>query len=144
MLAITLCMSRILVKVADKPTRCGLLTEYARVRPVAEYLDYDDWGEFYASYAPTPGMTMYYVRYTHSPYRALVTTDPKVGAIWRPHFAFFGYELAKFSVRVSEDGERCGGVPVVGSCALPSSAYRSTCQVHHSITWPHDRLASVL
>ena len=65
-------------------------------------------------------------------------------AIKIPHFAFFGYELAKFSVRVSEDGERCGGVPVVGSCALPSSAYRSTCQVHHSITWPHDRLASVL
>ena len=73
---------------------------------MSEYLNYDDWGEFWASYAPQPGMTMYYVRYTHSPYRCLVTTDSRVGAIWRPHFAFFGYEAAKFSVRASHDGGR--------------------------------------
>jgi len=97
---------RYIVKHAEKPQRCGILTEYARVKPVSEYLTYDDWGEFWASYAPLPGMTLYYVRYTHSPYRCLVTQDASVGAIWRPHFSFFGYEAAKFSVRCSPDGMR--------------------------------------
>ena len=101
-------MTRYLVKLAHKPTRCGMLTEYARTRPVAEFLTYDDWAEFWASYAPLPGMKMYYVRYTHSPYRSLITTEAKVGAIWRPHFAFFAYEGVKLTCRVSADGERYG------------------------------------
>lgn len=97
-------MTRYLVKYEDKPSRCGVLTEYARVKPVKDYLSYADRGEFWASYAPLPGMTMFNLRYTHSPYRCLVTTEARVGAIWRPHFALFAYEGVKLSVRVSPDG----------------------------------------
>lgn len=88
----------------DDPERYGLLTEYARVEPVRDYLEWAVVGGFFASYAPRPQMTRFNVVYAHSPYRSLVTKEPSASAIWKTHFSFYAYEADRFSVRVSPDG----------------------------------------
>ena len=38
----------------------------------------------------------FHVFYSHSPLRAIVTTEPTAGVVWKKYFTFYGYEGIKY------------------------------------------------